>query len=31
VNKHVARILQKMNASSRTEAGVRAIKDRIVE
>jgi PAS domain S-box-containing protein len=31
VNKHVARILQKMGASSRTEAGVRAIKDRIVE
>ena len=31
VNKHVARILQKMNASSRTEAGVRAIKDRVVE
>ena len=31
VNKHVARILHKMAASSRTEAGVRAIKDRIVE
>ena len=31
VNKHVARILHKMGASSRTEAGVRAIKDRIVE
>jgi PAS domain S-box-containing protein len=30
VNKHVARILHKMGASSRTEAGVRAIKDRIV-
>ncbi len=30
VNKHVARILSKMDASSRTEAGVRAIKDRIV-
>jgi PAS domain S-box-containing protein len=31
VNKHVARILHKMGASSRTEAGVRAIKDGIVE
>lgn len=31
VNKHVARILNKMSASSRTEAGVRAIKDQIVE
>jgi PAS domain S-box-containing protein len=31
VNKHVARILHKMGASSRTEAGVRAIKDQIVE
>jgi PAS domain S-box-containing protein len=31
VNKHVAKILHKMGASSRTEAGVRAIKDRIVE
>lgn len=31
VNKHVARILHKMAASSRTEAGVRAIKDGIVE
>ncbi len=31
VNKHVARILGKMDASSRTEAGVRAIKDGIVE
>lgn len=31
VNKHVARILNKMDASSRTEAGVRAIKDGIVE
>ena len=30
VNKHVARILHKMGASSRTEAGVRAIKDGIV-
>ena len=31
VNKHVAKILHKMGASSRTEAGVRAIKSRIVE
>ena len=31
VNKHVARILHKMGASSRTEAGVRAIKNEIVE
>jgi PAS domain S-box-containing protein len=31
VNKHVARILHKMGASSRTEAGVRAIKDGLVE
>jgi PAS domain S-box-containing protein len=31
VNKHVARILSKMAASSRTEAGVRAIKDGIVK
>jgi PAS domain S-box-containing protein len=31
VNKHVARILHKMGASSRTEAGVRAIKSEIVE
>jgi sigma-B regulation protein RsbU (phosphoserine phosphatase) len=30
VNKHVARILHKMGASSRTEAGVRGIKDGIV-
>jgi PAS domain S-box-containing protein len=30
VNKHVARILHKMGASSRTEAGVRAIKDGVV-
>ena len=30
VNKHVARILHKMGASSRTEAGVRAIKEGIV-
>jgi PAS domain S-box-containing protein len=31
VNKHVARILSKMGASSRTEAGVRAIKDGLVK
>ena len=31
VNKHVARILHRMNASSRTEAGVRAIQQKIVE
>jgi len=31
VNKHVARILHKMGASSRTEAGVRAIKNEIVD
>jgi two-component system NarL family response regulator len=31
VNKHVAKILHKMGASSRTEAGVRAIRARIVE
>jgi PAS domain S-box-containing protein len=30
VNKHVARILHKMGASSRTEAGVRAIKDGVI-
>jgi PAS domain S-box-containing protein len=31
VNKHVAKILYKMGASSRTEAGVRAIRAQIVE
>jgi PAS domain S-box-containing protein len=30
VNKHVGNILGKMNASSRTEAGVRAIRERLV-
>ena len=31
VNKHVGNILGKMNAASRTEAGVRAIKESLLQ
>ena len=30
VNKHVSKILHKMNASSRTEAGIRVLKEELL-